>query len=80
MCSSDLTTFGLDQSLGTVSAGKLADLVVFPADFDLIDGDIRKTKDIRFVVRGGRIWEAKTMTEVWPAKGRQQTLPPFNAE
>ncbi|KAF8123752.1 hypothetical protein EV363DRAFT_1403616 [Boletus edulis] len=74
------TTFGLEESLGTVSPGKLADLVIFPGGFDLIDGDIRQTKEIRFVVRGGRIWEAKTMTELWPVKGRQQTLPPFNAE
>ncbi|KAI9569027.1 hypothetical protein HD554DRAFT_2204740 [Boletus coccyginus] len=74
------TTFGLKESLGTVSVGKLADLVIFPGGFDLIDGDIHRTKEIRFVARGGRIWEAKTMTEVWPVKGRQQNLPPFNAE
>ena len=63
-----------------MSVGKLADLVVFPGGFDLIDGDIHQTKDIKFVVRSGRIWEAKTMTEVWPVKGRQRILPPFNAE
>ncbi|KAF9228696.1 hypothetical protein BS17DRAFT_691608 [Gyrodon lividus] len=74
------TTFGLEKSLGSVSQGKLADLVIFPSEFNLVDGDIRQTRDIRFVVRGGRIWDAKTMTEVWPVKGRRQVLPPFNAE
>ncbi|KAF8842538.1 hypothetical protein BDN67DRAFT_965670 [Paxillus ammoniavirescens] len=74
------TTFGLEQSLGLVSEGKLADLVIFPSGFNLLDDEIRQTRDIRFVVRGGRIWEAKTMTEVWPVKGRRQVLPPFNAE
>ncbi|KAH7890028.1 hypothetical protein F5I97DRAFT_626000 [Phlebopus sp. FC_14] len=74
------TTFGLDASLGSIVPGKLADLVIYPRDIDLLDGDIRQTREIRFVVRGGRIWEAESMTEVWPVKGRRQVLPPFNAE
>ncbi|OAX41869.1 hypothetical protein K503DRAFT_734746 [Rhizopogon vinicolor AM-OR11-026] len=72
-------TFGLFDSLGSVSEGKLADLVVFPPGFDLLQDDIRHTRNIRYVIRGGRIWDAETMAEVWPIK-RKQVLPPFNAE
>ncbi|KIJ63294.1 hypothetical protein HYDPIDRAFT_113258 [Hydnomerulius pinastri MD-312] len=74
------STFGLDTSLGSVTEGKLADLVIYPGGFDLLNDDIRQTRNIRFVTRSGRIWEADTMTEVWPVKGRKQVLPPFNAE
>ncbi|KAI6117523.1 hypothetical protein EDD16DRAFT_1481316 [Pisolithus croceorrhizus] len=72
-------TFGLDKSIGSVSAGKLADLVVYPGGVDLLE-DIRKTRDLKYVIRGGRIWEAEDMTEVWPVKGRKQTLPPINVD
>lgn len=72
-------TFGLFDSLGSVSEGKLADLVIFPPGFDLLQDDIRHTRNIRYVMRGGRIWDAETMAEVWPMK-RKQVLPPFNAE
>jgi hypothetical protein len=72
-------TFGLFDSLGSISGGKLADLVIFPPGFDLLQDDIRHTRNIRYVIRGGRIWDAETMEEVWPVK-RKQVLPPFNAE
>lgn len=72
-------TFGLFDSLGSVSEGKLADLVVFPPSFDLLQDDIRHTRNIRYVIRGGRMWDAETMAEVWPIK-RKQVLPRFNAE
>lgn len=72
-------TFGLFDSLGSISGGKLADLVIFPPGFDLLQDNIRHTRNIRYVVRGGRIWDAETMEEVWPVK-RKQVLPPFNAE
>lgn len=66
--------------MGSLTPGKLADFVVYPPGFDLLHGDIRNTRDIRYVVRGGRVWEAETMTEVWPVKGRKQSKPPINAE
>lgn len=72
-------TFGLFDSLGSISGGKLADLVIFPPGFDLLQDDIRHTRNIRYVIRGGRIWDAETMEEAWPIK-RKQVLPPFNAE
>lgn len=60
--------------------GKLADLVVYPGGVDLLGDEIRRTRDIKYVIRGGRIWEAETMTEVWPVKGRRQPLPPINVD
>ena len=45
---------GLDGELGTVSVGKLADLVVLDADPRT---DIRNTARIAFVVKNGAIWE-----------------------
>ncbi|KAG6332695.1 hypothetical protein ID866_6396 [Astraeus odoratus] len=73
-------TFGLDESLGSISAGKLADLVVYPGGVDLLDGSELKSRDIKYVIRGGRIWEAENMVEVWPIKGRKQVIPPINVD
>ena len=73
-------TLGLFDSLGSVSPGKLADVLIFPPGYDLLEGDIRETRDLRYVVRGGRVWEAETMVEVWPSSGRKQTMPPLNPE
>ena len=54
---------GMEQDLGSIEVGNLADLVVLnsnPLD------DIRNTTDIRYVMKGGRLWEANTMNEIWP--------------
>jgi len=74
-------TLGMFPSLGSLSPGKLADFIVYPPDVDLLEGDVsQKTRELKLVVRGGRIWEAETMVEVWPLKGRKQSMPVFNAE
>lgn len=73
-------TFGLDESLGSVSVGKLADLVIYPEGVDLLDDEIHTTRVIKYVIRGGRIWKAEDMKEVWPLKGGRQTLPPINID
>ncbi|KAJ7760592.1 hypothetical protein B0H16DRAFT_577921 [Mycena metata] len=73
-------TLGLFPSLGSLSAGKLADLIVYPPGIDLLEGDISLTREIQLVARGGRFWDASSMEEVWPLKGKKQVLPPINAE
>ncbi|KAK0458515.1 uncharacterized protein EV420DRAFT_1642853 [Desarmillaria tabescens] len=78
--SSAAITFGLFSSVGSLSTGKLADFLVYPPDVDLLDGPIQGTRELMYVARGGRIWEAYTMIEQWPVKGRVQAMPPYNPD
>ena len=71
-------TLGLYSSLGSLSAGKLADFIVFEPGVDILDGGMLESLKIQYVARGGRVWEADTMTELWPVEGGKQTMPPFN--
>lgn len=67
-------------SLGSLSEGKLADYLIYPPGVDLLSEDISRSRELTHVARGGRLWDASTMEEVWPVKGRRQEMPPFNAE
>ena len=73
-------TLGLHDSIGSLTPGKLADFVVYPPNVDLLDGDIGGSRKIKYVARGGRIWNADTMVEEWPVKGRKFAMPPINAD
>lgn len=74
-------SLGLFDSIGSLSPGKLADLVLYPegVTFEHFH-DLGPTKNPRFVVRGGRVFDANTMTEEWPVKGRKHVLPKINAD
>ena len=56
---------GVEQDLGTLTAGKLADMVVLDAD-PLTD--IRNTARLNRVIKGGEIYDASTLDQQWPVE------------
>ena len=54
---------GLDEDLGSIEAGKLADLVIL--DASPLD-DIRNTNRIHMVMMNGRLYDADTLAEQYP--------------
>jgi imidazolonepropionase-like amidohydrolase/Tol biopolymer transport system component len=56
---------GMDHELGSIKAGKLADLVVLDAD---PMKDIQNSDKVSYVMLNGRLYEAATMNQVYPDK------------
>jgi Tol biopolymer transport system component len=54
---------GIAEDIGTITPGKLADLLVFDKD---PTSDIRNTTAIRYVIRNGELYEAESLDRLWP--------------
>ncbi len=54
---------GIDRDVGSIEPGKLGDLMVLNAN-PLTD--IRNTKDVRYVMKAGVLYDADTLNEIWP--------------
>jgi len=54
---------GADKDLGSIEVGKLADLMVLnsnPLE------NIKSTVDMKYVMKGGTLYDAMSLDEVWP--------------
>ncbi len=60
---------GRSGELGSIQAGKFADLLILAADPSL---DIRNSKSIDQVMKNGRLYDGATLDELWP---RRRSMP-----
>lgn len=72
-------SLGLFSSLGSLSPGKLADFLIYPPGVDLVAPELPST-EIQYVVLSGRVYDAQTLEEVWPVKGRKLERLPLSAD
>jgi imidazolonepropionase-like amidohydrolase len=58
---------GLQQDVGSIEAGKLADLIILDKNPLL---DIKNTNAIVYVMKNGELFEGDTLDQIWPAQKR----------
>ena len=54
-------SLGLDQEIGSIEPGKLADIAILDRDPTL---SARNSNSVKMVVQGGRLYDARTLNEI----------------
>ena len=63
---------GAQDEIGSIRAGKLADLAILDAD---PTADIRNSSKVGMVMKAGRLYETETLNELWPGKAPFGAIP-----